>query len=96
VSYTYDGENRLVIATSSAGSVRLVYDPLGRMFEVRGTEGEITRFHYDGDDLIGEYESNNSLLRRYVHGSGSDEPLFWYEGAGLSDRRAQHRQRTRS
>jgi RHS repeat-associated protein len=90
VSYTYDGENRLVIATSSAGSVRLVYDPLGRMFEVRGRAGEITRFHYDGDDLVAEYDSNNSLLRRYVHGSGSDEPLFWYEGAGLSDRRSLH------
>jgi RHS repeat-associated protein len=27
------------------------------------------------------------LLRRYVHGPGSDEPLVWYEGAGLTDRR---------
>jgi hypothetical protein len=39
---------------------------------------------------VAEYDSNNRLLRRYVHGSGSDEPLFWYEGAGLSDRRSLH------
>jgi YD repeat-containing protein len=60
VNYTYDGENRLVVVTSSAGSIRLVYDPLGRMSEVRGTVGEITRFHYNGNDLIAEYGSKNN------------------------------------
>jgi RHS repeat-associated protein len=27
------------------------------------------------------------ILRRYVRGPGTDEPLVWYEGAGASDRR---------
>ena len=27
------------------------------------------------------------MLRRYVHGPGSDEPIVWYEGAGTSSRR---------
>jgi RHS repeat-associated protein len=40
--------------------------------------------------LIAEYNASNSLLRRYVHGPGSDEPLVWYEGTGLTDRRWLH------
>jgi RHS repeat-associated protein len=31
-----------------------------------------------------------AVLRRYVHGPGSDAPLIWYEGAGLTDRRFLH------
>ena len=46
-----------------------------------------TRFGYDGVDLIAEYDGSNALLRRYVHGPGSDEPLTWYEGTSLTDRR---------
>ncbi|MFW2551618.1 hypothetical protein ACN2AP_30820, partial [Klebsiella pneumoniae] len=30
------------------------------------------------------------LLRRYVYGPGSDEPLIWYEGSGMGDRRWLH------
>jgi RHS repeat-associated protein len=30
------------------------------------------------------------VLRRYVHGPGSDEPLVWYEGTGTADRRWLH------
>jgi hypothetical protein len=39
---------------------------------------------------VTEYNSSNTVLRRYVHGPGSDEPLVWYEGAGLTDRRWLH------
>jgi RHS repeat-associated protein len=28
------------------------------------------------------------MLRRYVHGSGIDEPLIWYEGSGMTDAEA--------
>jgi RHS repeat-associated protein len=35
-----------------------------------------------------EYDAaTGALLRRYVTGAGTDEPLVWYEGAGLTDRR---------
>jgi RHS repeat-associated protein len=43
-----------------------------------------TRFLYDGDRLIAEYNSSGSLLRRYVHGTAVDEPIVWYEGAAVS------------
>jgi hypothetical protein len=47
----------------------------------------VTRFLYDGGEMIAEYNASNALLRRYVRGPGADEPLVWYEGAGTGDRR---------
>ena len=51
-----------------------------------------TRFVYDGDRLVAEYNGAGSLLRRYVHGPGVDEPVVWYEGAGVgaANRRYTH------
>jgi RHS repeat-associated protein len=46
-----------------------------------------TEFLYDGDSLVAEYSGGGTLLRRYVQGPGIDEPLVWYEGSGLTDRR---------
>ncbi len=45
-----------------------------------------TRFAYDGSDLIAEYDGANSLLRRYVHGPGTDEPIVRYEGSSLTSK----------
>jgi RHS repeat-associated protein len=81
VSYTYDVENRL-IGVSSGRTARLIYDPLGRLFEAGGPGGT-TRFLHDGDELVAEYGTNGDLFRRYIHGSGSDEPLIWYEGSSF-------------
>lgn len=44
---------------------------------------------YEGDRLIAEYDGA-TLLQRYVHGLGVDEPIVWYEGAGLTNRRWLH------
>lgn len=76
-SYGYDAENRLI---SSSKGAMLSYDPLGRLFETNGSTG-LTRFVYDGNALVAEYGSANQLLRRYVHGAGSDVPLISFEGA---------------
>ncbi len=47
-----------------------------------------TRFLFDGDALVAEYAANgSSILRRYVHGAGVDDPVVWYEGAALTDKR---------
>ena len=54
---------------------------------VSASGGATTRYAYDGADLIAEYDASNGLLRRYVHGPGTDEPIVWYEGSGTSDRR---------
>lgn len=82
----YDAENRLVSASGTL-NVGLEYDPLGRLWRTSGPAGE-TQYLYDGDALVAEYGASGAVLRRYVHGSGVDQPLLWYEGAGLSDLRS--------
>ncbi|MEM9377547.1 MAG: RHS repeat-associated core domain-containing protein, partial [Pseudomonadota bacterium] len=92
--YAYDVENRLVSMTPpGGGAVALKYDPYGRLYEVTGAAA--TRFVYDGDAMIQELDGANALLRRYVHGNGVDEPLVWYEGAGLADADRKHFARDR-
>lgn len=84
-SYTYWSENML----KSAPGVTLYYDALGRLDEYDTNIS--TRFVYDGDHIAAEVANpSGSIMRRYVFGSGSDEPLVWYEGAGASDRRWLH------
>jgi RHS repeat-associated protein len=80
VSYGYDAENRLV---SSSNGAALVYDPLGRLWQVGNAAGT-TRFLYDGDQLTLEYDTNGTIVRRYVHGQAEDAPLVWYEGSGTT------------
>ena len=89
-AYRYDSENRLVAATSADGgyNAALRYDPAGRLLEVTGGLG--TQFLYDGDQLVAEYDTGGALLRRYVHGASVDDPLVWYEGPSLNQRRSLH------
>jgi RHS repeat-associated protein len=83
-TYIYDIENRLVNA-SGALSASLRYDPLGKLYEIVGSSGT-TRFLYDGDAMIGEFDGSGNLLRRYVHGTdaGADDPVAWYEGSAFA------------
>jgi RHS repeat-associated protein len=86
-AYTYTVENLL---RTAPGGVAPDYDPAMRLLAIRQGSATNVKFGYDGADLIAEYNSSNSLLRRYVHGPGSDEPLVWYEGSALTDRRFLH------
>ncbi|MEZ5512447.1 MAG: RHS repeat-associated core domain-containing protein [Steroidobacteraceae bacterium] len=74
---------------SGSANMTLAYDPLGRLRQTIAGSAT-TQFLYDGDRLIAEYDGSNSLLRRYVHGAAVDEPLIWYEGAGLGTRKWLH------
>jgi RHS repeat-associated protein len=86
-SFTYDLENRLLTVTTGPTTLAsMAYDPLGRL-RTYTTSGLATDFLHDGDRLSAEYTSGGTLLRRYVHGPGVDEPLVWYEGTGTTDRR---------
>jgi RHS repeat-associated protein len=93
-SYTYDVENRLISATG-AKNATLVYDPLGRLFQV-ASGSTATQFLYDGDELVAEYSALGALLRRYVHGASVDDPIVWYEGADLTQPRYLHPNRQSS
>jgi RHS repeat-associated protein len=85
--YSYDVENRLV---GTSDEFVMVYDPLGRLFQAGGGSSDVIRYLYDGDALIGEYDTSGTMLRRYVHGSGVDEPLLWYEGATVAAASRRH------
>ncbi len=82
INYKYDIENRLVSA-SGLKTASLRYDPLGRLYEVTGVSGT-TRFLYDGDALAVEYNNSGTMLRRYAHGPGVDEPVLWDEGGAMN------------
>ena len=87
-AFTYDIENRLV-AASGANTAELRYDPLGRLYETTGASGT-TRFLYDGDELVAEFDGSGALLRRYVHGTAVDDPVVWYEGNAIGPARWMH------
>lgn len=75
-TYVYDAENRLI---SASNGTTLSYDPTGRLWEV--AKGSVdTRFLYDGDALVSEFNGAGTLTARYVHGSNlaADDPLVWY------------------
>jgi RHS repeat-associated protein len=76
-----------VSATTGGATTTLTYDPLGRLWRVVKTSGgstlSDTRFLYDGDALVAEYNNTGVMTARYVHGSNAaaDDPLVWYDGA---------------
>ena len=82
-NFTYDILNRMTTSTG-AKTLNLAYDPNGRLVQTSGGASGTTQFLYDGDALVAEYSSAGVLLRRYVHGSGMDEPLVWYEGSTVT------------
>jgi RHS repeat-associated protein len=90
-TFVYDTENRLVSASGGKNG-SLKYDPLGRLYEFTtpAPNATTTRFVYDGDRLIVEYDGSGTLKRRFVHGAGVDEPLLWYEGATVSAAKRQY------
>jgi RHS repeat-associated protein len=72
------------------GSVTLGYDPSGMLASLSGPSGS-RDYLYDGDKLVAEYTVGTaSVLRRYVHADGPDEPVVQYEGSGFTTRRYLH------
>ena len=71
-TFAYSSENLLTSQTGVGNALQ--YDPLLRL--ARTAWG--FKFAYDGLALVEEY-SNTTLVHRYVHGPGMDEPLIWYD-----------------
>ncbi len=55
-------------------------DVAGRRVEKK-VDGYSTRYVYDGDHIIAEYDGNNNLLRKYIYGPGVDQPISMIEVA---------------
>lgn len=81
--YVYDVENKLISA-SGQSSVRLKYDPIGRLFEVSSEDGGVTRFVYDGVKVAIEYNSSNNIMRRYIYDTDNAKPILWAEGSNVN------------
>jgi RHS repeat-associated protein len=79
-TYVYDIENRMV----SGNGATLSYDPLGRLYQITASGGGVTRFLYDGDALVAEYDAAGTMTRRYVHWDGADVPVMSYANAALT------------
>lgn len=68
--------------TSRQPSAGLRYDPLGRLYEITNGSGDITRLLYDGDALVGEFNTSGTMLSRNVKAlSAGDDPMIRYAGS---------------
>lgn len=88
-TYTYDDENRLLQSSRVGMTVNFEYDPLGRLYSTT-IYGYKTIFLYDGDALVGEYNDNGGIIKRYVHGDRVDEPWMQFIGANTALNNAQY------
>lgn len=87
--YGYTTENRM----SASPTAAMVYEPAGgQLLQLYNTTtGVDTRFAWSGGQMIAEINaSGGAIARRYVPGPNVDEPVVWYEGSGMSDRRWLH------
>ncbi len=51
------------------------YDASGRRIEKRYDYETVTKYVYDGDHCIAEYNAYNQLKRKYIYGPGVDQPI---------------------
>ena len=75
-TYSWDYENRLKQASEANGAtVNYAYDALGRRVHLTSSAGGITKFVYDGSDVIRDLDVNGNTITDYVSGPGIDNKL---------------------
>lgn len=74
-TYTYDYENRMMQAKKGTDTVTFAYDAFGRRAKKSSSAGTVF-YIYDGDQVIAEYNASGVLLRKFVYGTGIDEPVL--------------------
>jgi RHS repeat-associated protein len=93
--YHWDGSGRLrkaVFQDTNANStlkvVEYYYDVLGRRVaksidsNADGAPDAVTKYAYDGDDILYEFDASNALTARHTHGPGADDPLYTQSADG--------------
>lgn len=87
--YYYDCENRLTDVNDAADDpvASYKYDFAGRRVKktVYGSPDVVTKYCYDGDHVIAEYNGGDNLLRKFVYGPGIDEPICLIDVDGQSE-----------
>ncbi|MFN9544331.1 MAG: RHS repeat-associated core domain-containing protein [Alphaproteobacteria bacterium] len=86
-TFAYDAENRLRTANRAGTAARYLYDPLGRR-QAKVVNGVTTSFLSDGDEEVAEYTGTGALLRRYIPGPGTDQPIAMVTPAGAAHTRS--------
>ncbi|MFN9357573.1 MAG: RHS repeat protein, partial [Alphaproteobacteria bacterium] len=86
-TFAYDAENRLRTANRAGTAASYLYDPLGRR-QAKFVNGVTTSFLSDGDEEVAEYTGAGALLRRYIPGPGTDQPIAMVTPAGASHTRS--------
>jgi RHS repeat-associated protein len=75
-TYSYDSANRLVaVSTAPGATATYKYDARGNRIE-KNLRGVITRYVYDGDNILAALDANNTLIQLFTHGPGIDTPLI--------------------
>jgi RHS repeat-associated protein len=80
LSFSFNALNQMTAANPGWGTATFNYDPLGRMNESTG--GATLRYLYDGQQMIGEYDTSGNLVHRYVPGAGLDDVVTSYDALG--------------
>ena len=62
--------------------IEYAYDAAGRRIEKKVDGATQVKYVYDGDHIIAEYNNAGTLLRKYVHGPCTDEPICMIESSG--------------
>jgi len=66
----------------SWSTIVYTYDPAGRRIEKKVDGTTQVKYVYDGDHILAEYNNAGTLLRKYVHGPCTDEPICMIEACG--------------
>ncbi len=90
-AFCYDSvENRLIEVDYAGMVAQYKYDPFGRRIE-KNVNGDITRYFYDGADIVTEYDGNWNVKSKYTRNLIIDDPMaveqgtntFYYHKDGL-------------
>ena len=74
-SYTYDYDNRLIrIEFPNGNYAEYKYDIFGRRIE-KNVDGLRTKYLYDGNHLLAEYNSLDNLIKNYFYGAEQYNPI---------------------
>ncbi len=93
-TYAWDAQDQLIqIDFPDSTTATYKYDGLGRRIE-KNVNGTTTRYVYDGEDIVLEYDGTNTFVSRYSHGDQTDQPLAVQRaGVGFFYYQADHRAR---
>lgn len=73
--FTYDSLRQLTRVVHQGTEILYSYDPFGRRIS-KSANGASKSYLYDGDTIIHEYGSGNTLAARFTYGPYRDEPLI--------------------